>query len=34
MMTRSLSGRIGALALAAVLVAGCEAQPLGFFDRA
>jgi type IV pilus biogenesis protein CpaD/CtpE len=33
MMTLSLSGRIGLLALAAVVVAGCEAQPVGFFDR-
>jgi type IV pilus biogenesis protein CpaD/CtpE len=26
--------RLGALALAALAVAGCEAQPVGFFDRA
>jgi type IV pilus biogenesis protein CpaD/CtpE len=26
--------RLGALAIAALLVAGCEAQPTGFFDRA
>jgi type IV pilus biogenesis protein CpaD/CtpE len=34
MNTHALAGRIGSLALAALLVAGCEAQPVGFFDRA
>jgi type IV pilus biogenesis protein CpaD/CtpE len=32
MQTRSLAGRFGTLALAALALAGCEAQPLGFYD--
>jgi type IV pilus biogenesis protein CpaD/CtpE len=34
MQTHAFASRIALLGLAALLVAGCEAQPLGFFDRA